>query len=229
MKIITATQGDDAWRLARLGLPTASSADSILTPKKRELSKMRDAYVARLVSEWALGRELMADSGTGGFMGRGSKEEGEALAWLEFDQGFDIERVGFCTLDDDSFGWSLDGYVRAQNRNVETKVPGPAAHVYNLLHPDEFVAEHFGQVQTGMMGNGASACWLVSYHATLPKVVRIVTRDDDYIGKFRAALAVVTREIAAAKAEMARLGFAPQSILVPEPAGVGSGDDGYTF
>lgn len=209
MKIVCAEHSGDVWAAARLGIPSASHADEILTPAKRQLSAKRAGYVAQLVAEWALGKPLVAGGGAGGFLGRGLEQESEALDWLAFDIGAYIERVGFCTLDDGSFGASLDGLIPGMSRSVETKVPSPKQHVANLLAPDDFVAEHFGQVQAGLMVHDIEACYLVSYHGTLPKLVRLITRDEGYIAALRAASAVVWSEVLAGRDAVKRLGFLP--------------------
>ena len=50
-----ARQGTDEWIHARLGIPTASQFDKILTPAKMELSSQATDYMHKLLAEMATG------------------------------------------------------------------------------------------------------------------------------------------------------------------------------
>ena len=58
MKTVKVEQGSAEWALSRLGIPTASCYDRLLTPKTRKPSASRHAYRAELMAEWLMGQPL---------------------------------------------------------------------------------------------------------------------------------------------------------------------------
>jgi hypothetical protein len=51
-------QGTTEWAALRVGIPTASNFDKIITPAKLEFSKASDGYAMRLIAEEHLGYKL---------------------------------------------------------------------------------------------------------------------------------------------------------------------------
>ena len=98
MKTLDLEQGSTEWMMARLGIPTASRFDRLLTPKTRKPSASRDSYRAELVAEYLMGQPL--DWGTSAWMERGTELEDEARRWYEMDRGVDVEQVGLVLRDD---------------------------------------------------------------------------------------------------------------------------------
>ena len=76
MKIHDMEQGTLEWMTIRIGIPTASRFDSLLTPKTRKPSGGRPRHRAELLAEWLLGQPL--EWGTSAWMDRGTEMEGEA-------------------------------------------------------------------------------------------------------------------------------------------------------
>lgn len=177
-------QGTLDWMLLRLGLPTASQFDRLITPKTRKPSTAAANYRADLLAEWLMGHPI--EWGSNGWMDRGTWMEKEAFQYYELNQNVDVVKVGFITSDDGSFGGSPDGLV-GDDGGVELKVPNATMHTRYLLglEPD-----YFGQCQGYMYLTGRKWWDLLSYNPSLPPVIYRLQRDESYI----AALEPVLRE-----------------------------------
>ena len=196
MKILTMEQGSQEWMLARLGIPTASQFDRILTPKTRKPSASRINYRAELMAEWLLGQPL--DWGSSAWMERGTELEADARRWYEMDQGVDVQTVGFILRDDGAVGCSPDGMVGADG-GLEIKCPGAVQHVKYLLGIDDLATAHTGQVQGAMMLTGRDWWDVLSYNPELPAVVQRVERDEEYITALVAVLDPFIKDLEADK------------------------------
>ncbi len=51
MIVVDCVQGSDEWKRARLGVPTASRFDDILTPKTFKIAAGRVDYMHELIAE----------------------------------------------------------------------------------------------------------------------------------------------------------------------------------
>lgn len=181
MKVYTADQmpqGSHEWVQARLGIPTASQADRLMTPKSKKPSASQAKYRAELLAEYLQGQPL--DAGSSGFMERGKEDEDEARKWYEFERDTEVEQVGFVTRDDGLFGGSPDGLV-GDDGIVEIKVPAIHTHVFYMLGEDP---DYMGQCQSYIYLMDRQWVDVVSYHHHLPSVVNRVERDEEYIEPF---------------------------------------------
>lgn len=194
MRTIDVVQGSPEWHAARVGVPTASCADMILTPAQLKKSGQWDKYLGRLVAEWYLGRSL--EDASSQFMDRGTELEPEAAKWYAFDRGGTIKAVGFCITDDGTFGASPDRLVD-DDGGVEIKCPGAIQHACNMVNPAKFKAEHFGQVQGNLFVTGRKWWDLVSYNPVMPAVVVRVEPSPEYQTAFGKALAEFTATLRA--------------------------------
>lgn len=176
-------QGSDEWKMARLGIPTASQFDKLITPKTMKPSESRIPYAHRLIAERILKRPQ--DDKAGGYAQRGKEEEDSARTYYEFVKGVTVDRVGFIMSDDRSYGASPDGLVLTDGL-LELKVPSAPVHIGYLLDTDGigYRCQVQGQLLT------AERDWVdtVSYHPDLPDVVRRVGRDEPFIAALRDAL-----------------------------------------
>jgi len=84
-------QGSDAWRQARLGIPTASQYKRIMT-NSGAASEQATAYLAELIAERITGQP--ADGYTSDDMARGTKLEPQARAAYEFATGNSVQQIG---------------------------------------------------------------------------------------------------------------------------------------
>lgn len=179
-------QGGEDWLRLRLGKPTASEFDRILTPKKKELAAGRHAYKIKLLTELILNMPL--DQVNTPSMLHGHDWESKAIAAYEMLEGVDVTPCGFCTTDDGRVGASPDSFV-GEDGSLEIKCPEkPEIHVGNLLNPDSFAEAHWGQVQGQLYVTGRKWTDLVSYFIGIPMARVRITPDQEFQAKLAAAL-----------------------------------------
>jgi len=195
MKIHNVTQGSPEWLALRCLSVTASELGSLLTdsgtPRDGQMPK---TYLHTKLAEQWLGGPIQTFSG--GPMEQGTILEDEAIPWIELQLGFTLDRPGFITTDDGSFGCSPDA-MRAAIGGYEIKCPGPVNHVKWLLG-GACPAEHWLQCQGGMAVTGASVWTFVSYSRDFPKLMVPVQRDEKCIAAIFAAVAVFRSKMAEA-------------------------------
>lgn len=192
-------QGTPEWRAVRLGLPTSSRFDSIVTPSKLEYSRSSAGYIAELVAEYMLGTPL--DSGTSAWMERGTEMEAEARAWYSMDHDVDVREVGFITTDDGRVGCSPDGLT--DGGGLEIKCYSARHHMECLLGQDITTG---GQVQGSLWITGLPYWDVIAYSPSLPPVVTRVWPDPDYQAALSKHMPTFLAELEAAKVTVALLG-----------------------
>lgn len=188
MKIYTdIEQGSPAWFQMRLGKPTASCFDQIVTPKKCDLSKSATTYALRLVAERLLNMPTESVEGME-WMERGRELEPMAARQYEFANDVTTVRVGFITTDDGRIGCSPDRLVAAGSQKVGLEIKCPAPHVqlgYLLLGID---ADYKPQLQGQILIAELDRLDLYAYHPQMPPLTVQTTRDHDYCAKMFDAL-----------------------------------------
>lgn len=200
-------QGSKEWLAARLGRPTASGFDRIVTPSGKP-STAQDTYVNELVAEWLLGCPL--EPFDTGWSIRGTQVEEDALGYYRFRTGLAVERPGFIVRDDKKVGCSPDGLVSgdpAGPGGCEIKVVKPATHVGYLL--DDVPTKYAPQIQGNMWITGAAWWDLVAYHPTLPSVVVRVWRDNDFIDTLEKQMRGFLVKLEGSQERMRSLGCEP--------------------
>lgn len=175
MKIINVEQNTPEWFEARMGIPTASEFDALVTP----LWKVRtgagvDSYLARKLAERWRGEPMPSFEG-GGQMEQGKIREGEARPWYEFDSGRTIRTVGFVTTDDGKAGCSPDGMFD-DGTGIEIKCPEHPTHVRYLLD-GSLPADYRAQVQGSMYVTGANTWTFLSYARGFPPLLLTIQSD----------------------------------------------------
>lgn len=195
-------QGGPEWVAIRLGIPTASRFDEILTPAKLSPSKGAGKYRNKLLAEWLTGYSM--DEGQDSmWMERGRELEPRARAWYELQYDCDVEQVGFILRDDGEVGGSPDGLV-GEDGGLEIKCPALHTHIGYMLNLETLEAEYRGQCQ-GLMYLTGRVWWdLLSFNPELPSVVRRVWRDDTYIAALVKALDVFCSDLDSCKAMLAQ-------------------------
>lgn len=198
MKHIDAKQGSSEWRSARLGVPTSSQFDRIVTPTGKP-SGGRNKYLADLLAEWFYG--VPASDYQSPAMERGSQEEKTAVAWYEWERDVTAEPVGLCLTDDGRAGASPDRMVGADGC-CEIKVPLAATVFLYWLNgrPDGHHVQRQGQLWV------CERQWsdLVIYHPIeqLRQIIRD-ERDESFIAALAEAVAGFCDRLDAAKARLA--------------------------
>jgi hypothetical protein len=186
MKIIDCEQGSADWFRARLGIPTASAFDQIVTPVTGKLSKSADRYAYRLIAERLLNTPLDTMEGQT-WMERGKELEPAAVSQYEFVEDVETVPVGFITTDDGLIGASPDRLIKGAPRGLEIKCPSPQVHLGYLLdgHTDAYRPQVQGQLYVAEL----ERVDFYSYHPRMPACLISTTRDEEYIAKLRDALA----------------------------------------
>jgi hypothetical protein len=189
VKIHNCEQYDDTWWALRKGLPTASRANEIVTPKKGDISTQHRALINSLIAE-SLGVQSDPMEATE-WMLRGTELEPEARAMFELENEVDVVQVGFITneVGVGVAGCSPDGLITEVNgRRVgfEVKCPKAETHIGYLLGgalPDYYKP----QVHMSMAITGIRRWWFMSYHPELQPLYALV-KWDEYTDRVLAAL-----------------------------------------
>lgn len=187
MKIYNMKQGSPEWIHARLGIPTASEFDELITGEwKARTGEGVDKYIYRKLAERILGFSL--NNASGWALEQGSIMEHEAIPFYEGVHDVRVQRVGFITTDDGLVGCSPDGLV-GDDGGLEVKCPQPETHLRYLLNgvvPKEYLA----QVHGSMYVTGRPRWTFLSYSRQFPPLIVTVERDREIDLKIAAALYV---------------------------------------
>ena len=186
MRIIDCVQGTPEWVTARLGLPTASCFDRIITPAKGELSKSSRAYAQQLVAEMLMGEPIEPPLGNLEWVARGKLLEPLAVRQFEFTLDVETTAVGFITTDCGGIGCSPDRIMVGQNGCLEVKCPSPQVHIGYLT--DGPGLDYKCQLQGILAVGEFEFLSFYSYHDRLPAALLRVERDEPFITKMNAAL-----------------------------------------
>ncbi len=168
-------QGSPEWFQGRLGIPTASNFDRIITPTGKS-STQAEGYMNRLLAEWLTGKT--SDIEQSEWMKRGIEMEAEARDFYAFRHDVEVKQVGLVYQDDRRLvSCSPDGLLG--EGGLEVKCPAPHTHVSYLLNG--FPSDYIPQVQGSMYVTGAPWWDFISYHPDMEPVIVRVKRDDAYI------------------------------------------------
>jgi len=177
MKIIDCDQYSDEYWQAKLGLPTSSSFDKLITTKGKA-SIQRQKYMLKLAGEVILGR--CVETYQSQSMANGLVMESEARSFYEFTTGSKITEVGFCITDDGKCGSSPDGLIN-DDGSLEIKCPEIHTHVGYMLNPESLRTSYFQQCQGQLFVTGRKWADLISYFAGLKPVIVRIERDDEFL------------------------------------------------
>lgn len=152
-------QGSEEWLTARLGIPTATGIENIVTPTGKK-SSSQIKYMAELIEESILGG---GDTFKSGFMEHGNQLEPQARAAYEFLTGNDVIQVGGVYLNEDrEVMVSPDGLIPSLKKGLEIKCPKMSTHIRYLLEGG-VPAEYVIQVQANLWVTGYETWDFVSY------------------------------------------------------------------
>ena len=184
-------QGTKEWQECRLGIPTASGFDKLITTKG-EPSKQRQKYMYQLAAERITG--IKEDSYQNGAMQRGIELEAEARAMYELMTGNKVEQVGVCYSDEKKlFGCSPDGLI-GKDGAVEIKCPTSAIHVGYLLE-GTLPADYFQQIQGQLLVTGRKWVDFFSFYPGLKPLLIKVKPDEKFLKALRIELEVFCKEL----------------------------------
>ena len=185
MKIHQVKQGTAEWFALRLGIPTASEFDNIVTPKTGKLSAGARKYSYRLIAERLLRQPVQSLDGIS-YIERGNELEPQAVQQYEFENDVATDPVGFITTDDGRMGASPDRLIRGKAAGVEIKCPAAHTHIGYLLdgHDDKYRPQVQGQLLVAEL----EFVDFYSFHPRMPPAAIRTRRDDPYIRLMRDAL-----------------------------------------
>ena len=174
MKVYNCEQGTDEWLKCRLGVPTASCFDKIVTSTGKASAQAK-AYMYELIAERDTGEPTFTPSNE--WMERGTILEGEARNWYDFYRGYSVDQVGF-VLSEHGYGCSPDGLI-ADDGMVEIKCPKPSTHVSYVLG-GKLPTKYKAQVQGQMLVCQRDWCDFTSYLPGAGQFLIRVERDEKY-------------------------------------------------
>ena len=177
MIVIPGEQGTEEWHALRLGIPTASNFDRIVTASGRA-SSQAEQYCNECVAEWITG-EPASDWGGNTDTERGHLFEDDARAAYEWETDNEVEQVAFIYKDKQRLvGCSPDGLVAGKPKGgVEIKCPRATIHVSYLVG-GAIPAKYLPQVQGSMWITGRRWWDFVSYHQNYDPLIVRVERDE---------------------------------------------------
>lgn len=187
MKIHMMAQGSQEWTDIRLGIPTASCFDRIITPAKGDFSKSARPYAFQLVAE-AILRQPPESLDHVAWVDRGRQLEPLAVQHYAFANDLDpedVRTVGFITLDDGTAGCSPDR-LTPNNGGLEVKCPAPNTHI--AYHIDGVGDAYKVQLQAQMFIAELDHVDFFSWHPEMPPYRLRIGRDESYIEKLECAL-----------------------------------------
>jgi hypothetical protein len=200
VKVLDVMQGSPEWLQARLGIPTASAFDRIISPKKLQASTQAPTYRNQLLAEWLLGHPIDW-GGSSQFMDRGTAMEPEARAYYAFHKDVEVQPTGFILRDDEMVGGSPDGLV-GEDGGLEIKAPAIHTHIGYLLEPESLVAEYHSQVQGYLYLTGRAWWDILSYNPDLPGVIVRIEPDPRYQAALGSALDAFVGNLLEARAAL---------------------------
>jgi len=178
--LVEVEQRSDEWQKLRVGIPTASCFDKIITPATGRASASAVAYRRELLAEWLMGQPVSVKESN--WMQRGTELEPEARAFYEFEADAEVTEAGFVFLDERrQIGCSPDGLV-GDDGLIEIKCPAPNTHVGYLIDA-KLPTAYIPQVQGALWVTGRKWCDFVSYHPEMESLIVRVRRDEPYIAK----------------------------------------------
>lgn len=170
-------QNSPEWEALKLGIPSASSFENIITTKGAR-SKSRTKYLYKLAGEKLSGEKSAGYYGSS--MAKGHERENESRQLYSFIHDVEVKQVGFCFFDEKKeFGCSPDGLV-GDNGGFESK--NAESHVQvDRLENGWSEADHFQQVQGSLLVTGREWWDLVSYSRGIKPIIVRFKRDEAFI------------------------------------------------
>ena len=197
LEVLTCEQNTPEWHLARMGIPTASSFDAILTPGKTKAEqKTRRTYMLKLAGELLTGQPIEMVMTRD--MERGHLLEPEARDLYTLQTGAAPECVGF--LKRGRIGCSPDSLIGTDG-GLEIKTKAPHLLI-DVILKDEFPEEHKAQVQGALWITGRQWWDLAVYWPGLPLFVKRAYRDEAYIANLAAEVDRFNDDLDAIVAQM---------------------------
>lgn len=194
MRVITADQGTDEWKQARVGVPSGSKFADIMA---KGSGATRATYLTALALERIT--KVREDFKTTFAMEQGTEREPFARSAYEAHTGQFVTEIGFCMHDTLMVGVSPDGLVGKAGM-TEYKCPMPKTHLeYLRLDPGKCPTAYRWQVQGQLWVAEREWCDFVSYNPDFPEnaqmVIRRVVRDEIAIAELESEVVKFLEDI----------------------------------
>lgn len=171
-------QYSDEWYQARVGIPSASNFDKIITPKG-EPSNQNKNYMYQLAGERLTG--IKTETYQNASMIRGLELEEEARNLFKMVTDLEVKEVGLCYEGESKlFSCSPDGLL--DDAGLEIKCPIIHTHVSYLL-AGTIPRKYIPQIQGSMLVTGFDKWWFCSYYPGLPPLILRVKKDTVFVAK----------------------------------------------
>ena len=197
MRIVGYEQGTEAWLESRLGCPSGSGFDKLVTSTGKP-STSAEGYINQLIAELLTGKTT--DMKVTEWMQRGTELEPQARNFYELASGNQVQEIGFCKADNIEAGVSPDGLIGADGA-LEIKCPSPSVHV-SYLRGNKLPTKYVQQCQGVLWICEREWLDFVSYNESMPALIVRVHRDQDFI---KALETEVTKACNLIKDEVERL------------------------
>lgn len=199
-------QGEEAWRLARVGSVGASRVAELVAKTKAGYGASRANLMAELICERLTG--LPTEKFTTAAMQFGTEMEPEARNAYAFYSGLEVREVGLIRHPKiEQSHASPDGTVGEEGL-IEIKVPQPAAHLETLVS-QEIPGKYVTQMLWQLACTGRAWCDYCSYNPSFPENMRLfvkrVPRDDARIKELEQEVAAFLFEMATKMATLNRV------------------------
>lgn len=172
------TQGSETWVNLKLGKPSASCANQIITTKGA-VSKQREGYLYTLAAEIVTGKR--EEGYKSAAMEMGNEREQESRDVYELLTGDVIEQVGVVYKDKEKkFLASPDGLCKKGKYGLELKNVLPKTQVGYLID-DKLPTAYFQQIQFSLYVTGLKFWMFASYSPGLHMFIKKVDRDEVFI------------------------------------------------
>lgn len=170
-------QGTDEWFALKIGMPSASNFNKIITTTGKP-SSQAEKYMYQLAGERITG--IKEETYKSVAMEQGNIREDEARKLYQMIKDVDVRQTGVCYKDEKKlFLCSPDGLI-ADDKLLEIKCPLIHTHISYLLK-NELPSEYFCQVQGQLYVTDRESCDFMSYYPGLPPLIINVKRDDKFI------------------------------------------------
>jgi len=178
MIVIDLEQGSEEWFQEKLGKPSASNANQIVTSQGK-LSKQREGYLYTLAAERVTGKR--ADTYKNENMQVGNDREQESRDLYTLVTGEEIKTVGVVYKNDEKkFLCSPDGIIESKRCGFEVKNVLPKTQVKYLLTA-KVPTEYIVQIQFGLYVTGFDRWEFCTYSPGLRPLIIHVNRDESLI------------------------------------------------
>jgi len=178
-------QNTEEWFALKLGRPSASNADKIVTMDGKP-SKQREGYMNELVAEIIRGARY--DNGySNPEMQIGNERQEESKKLYELMHECEVTPGGVCFPDERKrLICSPDGLILGSH-GLEMKNPMPKTQVA-YLRKNELPSEYFQQVQFSLLVTGFERWDFMSYCPGLNPLILQVRRDEKFLDSLKGEL-----------------------------------------